>query len=109
MKKCDLDWRLKNLFMAIIIFITIYIVFFCCAIAQGQNVVRKGKAFIEQKDTVERPKAKQTDMVFIDKDGQVYPIWVSSKGKHFIIKVSKKTGNEYRKYLPKIDEELAKK
>lgn len=105
------DWRIKNIIMAVVIFIAIYLMFFCCAIAQGQNVQLIGKTFVEQKtDTVSRPQAKKTDYVFIDKsDGGVYPIWVSSKGKCFIIKVSKKTGNEYRKYLPEVTKILTEK
>ena len=104
------DWRIKNIIMAVVIFIAIYLMFFCCATAQGQNVVRKGNTFIEQPtDTVSRPKAKKTDYVYVEKDGQAYPVWVSSKGKYFIIKVSKKSGKEYRKYLPELTKMLTKK
>ena len=102
------DERIKNIIIATVIFIAIYLMFFCCAIAQGQNVVRKGNTFIEQKDTVQKPKAQETDYVFVDKDGQAYPVWVSSKGKYFIIKVSKRTGKEYRKYLPELTKILTK-
>jgi len=95
--------------MAVVIFIAIYLMFFCCATAQGQNVVRKGNTFIEQPtDTASRPKAKKTGYVYVEKDGQAYPVWVSSKGKYFIIKVSKRTGNEYRKYLPELTKMLTK-
>lgn len=104
------DWRIKNIIMVIVIFIAIYLMFFCCATAQGQNVVRKGNTFIEQPtDTASRPKAKKTDYVYVEKDGQVYPVWVSSKGKYFIIKVSKRTGKEYRKYLPELTKMLTEK
>ena len=109
MKKKE-DRRIDNIIAVIVIFLFIYFVMFTCATAQGQNVVRKGNTFIEQPtDTASRPKAEKTGMTFIDKDGQVYPVWVSSRGKHFIIKVSKRTGKEYRKYLPEVDKELAKK
>lgn len=103
------DRRIENIIATIAIFLFIYFVMFTCATAQGQNVVRKGKTFIEQSDTASRPKAEKTDYVFVDKDGQAYPVWVSSKGKYFIIKVSKKTGNEYRKYLPEITKILTEK
>jgi hypothetical protein len=37
-------------------------------------------------------------MVYEEK-GQTYPIYQGSKGGYYIIKVSKKTGKEYRQYL----------
>lgn len=105
------DNRIDSIIVALFLFCFIYFCLFCCASVEvhGQNVVRKDKIFIEQSDTASRPKAKKTDYVFVEKDGQAYPVWVSSKGKYFIIKVSKKTGNEYRKYLPQITEMLTKK
>lgn len=109
MKKSNKDNRIDSIIAAIFIFCFVYFCLLCCDKAQAQNVTLKGKTFTEQKDTTVRPKAKQTDYVFVDKDGQAYPIWVSSKGKYFIVKVSKKTGKEYRKYLPQITEMLAKK
>ena len=103
------DRRIDNIIAAIAIFLFIYFVMFTCATAQGQNVVRKGNIFIEQPtDTASRPKAKKTDYVYVEKDGQAYPVWVSSKGKYFIIKVSKRTGKEYRKYLPELTKMLTK-
>ncbi len=106
------DNRIDSIIAAIFIACFIWFCLFCCAKpAQGQNVQLIGKTFVEQKtDTVSRPQAKKTDYVFIDKsDGGVYPIWISSKGKCFIIKVSKKTGNEYRKYLPEVTKILTEK
>lgn len=111
MKKSNKDNRIDSIIAAMFIACFIWFCLFCCASVEvhGQNVQRKGKTFIEQKDTVQKPKAQETDYVFVDKDGQAYPIWVSSKGRYFIVKVSKKTGKEYRKYLPQITEILAKK
>ena len=104
------DNRIDSIIVALFLFCFMYFCLWCCATpAKGQNIVRKGKTFIEQSDTASRPKAKKTDYVFVEKDGQAYPVWVSSKKKYFIIKVSKKTGNEYRKYLPQVTEMLTKK
>ena len=111
MKKSNKDNRIDSIIAAIFIACFIWFCLFCCDKAQAQNVQLIGKTFVEQKtDTVSRPQAKKTDYVFIDKsDGGVYPIWISSKGKCFIIKVSKKTGNEYRKYLPEVTKILTEK
>lgn len=112
MKKSQ-DNRIDSIIAAMFIACFIWFCLWCCSKpAQGQNVQLIGKTFVEQKtDTVSRPQAKKTDYVFIDNkgDGGVYPIWISSKGKCFIIKVSKKTGNEYRKYLPEVTKILTEK
>jgi hypothetical protein len=42
-----------------------------------------------------------TDFTYIDKDGKVYPVWISKNKKFYVKKISKKTGKEYKHYLPK--------
>jgi len=50
---------------------------------------------------------KLTSFTYQDKDGTIYPVYINSKGKFYIKKISKKTGKEYRYYLPKeIQEQL---
>lgn len=76
----------------------------------AQNVVRKGNTFIEQKsDSSQRGSATKTQMLYTDAKGVTDTIWVSSKGSCFVWKVSKKTGKRYRKYLPKVTEQLKTK
>lgn len=70
---------------------------------KAQNVVRNGNRFEVVKDT-----AQQTDLLFVDKDGKAYPIYLSSKGKAYIICKSKKTGKQYKRYLPKVTAALEK-
>jgi hypothetical protein len=74
----------------------------------AQDVKRVGNTFVEQVDSskTQRGEAKKTNMTYIDKNGKSYDIYISSKGKAFIKKVSKKTGKEYRQYLPKVTEQL---
>lgn len=73
--------------------------------AKAQNVVRKGNVFeqVEKKDS-----AVKTSFVYKDKNGISYPIYLSSKGKAYIICQSKKTGKKYKRYLPKVTEQLNK-
>ena len=73
---------------------------------KAQNVVRNGNTFTQQSKP--KTEAKVTQYTYIDRDGVKYPIYLSSKGKYFIIKTSKKTGKQYRQYLPKVEEQLAK-
>lgn len=69
----------------------------------AQNVVRKGNTFVQMVDSV-----KKSQFTYESKDGKKYPIFLSSKGKAYIICKSKKTGKEYKRYLPKVTEELKK-
>jgi hypothetical protein len=65
----------------------------------AQSVKREGTTFVvsSSKKTAESTKTKYTWKV-----GDVeYPIYISSTGSCYIIKVSKKTGKEYKQYLPK--------
>ena len=40
-----------------------------------------------------------TKQVYTDSKGKTYPVWLNSKGKPFVLKVSRNTGVEYRYYL----------
>lgn len=81
------------------------------AIANGnikaQNVIRKGNTFVEQKSDSARGGATKTQYLYTDKKGRTDTVYISSTGKAFVWKVSK-NGNRYRKYLPKITEQLNK-
>lgn len=74
--------------------------------AKAQNVVRVGNVFeqVEKKDS-----AVKTAYTYKDRNGISYPIYLSSKGKVYIICKSKKTGKTYKRYLPKVTKELNKK
>ena len=47
-------------------------------------------------------KAKDTGKTFTTSKGEVFPVFISAKGKLFVIRTSKNTGKEYRQYL-KVD------
>ena len=44
-------------------------------------------------------KGKDTGKTFTDTKGNVYPVFISGKGKLYVIRVSKNTGKEYKQYL----------
>lgn len=64
--------------------------------ANAQTVVRDGKNFTQVATTSHDQK---TGFTFTDKDGKVYDIYVGKTGSCYILKTSKKTGKEYKKYL----------
>ena len=83
-----------------ILLITITLLF-TYAISFAQDYTRDGNTFSAVSKTKAKSEPVKTTYAWKDKNGQVYPIYKSSKGSFFIVKVSKKTGKEYRYYLPK--------
>jgi hypothetical protein len=51
-------------------------------------------------------KETKTQYTFKDSKGNVYPVYLSASGKAFIKKASKKTGKEYKQYLPEIGKQI---
>lgn len=68
-----------------------------CATASAQTYTRQGTTFIQTGTS--RAKAEKTQFTWKDKDGTEHPIYISNNGSCFVLKKSKKSGNEYRKYL----------
>lgn len=75
---------------------------------KAQNVIRHGNTFVEQKSDSARGGATKTQYLYTDKKGRTDTVYISSTGKAFIWKISK-NGNRYRKYLPKVTEQLGTK
>lgn len=92
---------MRELIIAIIVSL---IVLALCAIgdtlAYGQEPYKvSGNTY----ESLRTPRAKQepvsTGFLWKDSKGKEYPILMSSTGSCFVIKVSSKTGKEYRQYL----------
>ena len=80
------------------------------AYAHAQKVVRNGNNFTQ----VTSKAQKQTEVIktqytYTASDGNIYPIYLSSTGKAFIIRKSSRTGKEYRQYLPEVTKQLQQK
>lgn len=71
----------------------------------AQQVQQKGNNF-SQVTTKERSKETKTQYTYTDSKGVTYPIYLSSTGKAFIKKKSKKTGKEYKQYLPEVGKKI---
>ena len=74
----------------------------------AQSVQRQGNNFtqVSNKGGKSGSKETKTQYTYTDSKGVVYPVWLSSTGKAFIKKVSKKTGKEYKQYLPEIGKQI---
>lgn len=86
------------------IFITLIIAIFCAfTTVSAQNYTQKGTVFIENtsNSTSKRGKSIETKYTWQDKEGKSHKIYLSKNGRAFVKVTSKKTGNEYNKYLDK--------
>ena len=75
---------------------------------QAQKVTREGSNFtqVSNPKTKSASKETKTQYTFKDSKGNVYPVYLSSTGKAFIKKVSKKTNKEYKQYVPEIGRQI---
>lgn len=71
----------------------------------AQTVERKGNNFT-QVSNKKSSKETKTEYTFTDSKGKVYPIYLSSTGKAYIKRVSKKTNKEYKQYIPEIGKQI---
>lgn len=70
-----------------------------------QTIVLDGKTFVVQ-NPAGTPKDSKTEYVFKDAKGVSYPIYLSKGGNAYIIKISKKTGKEYKCYITEIGKRI---
>jgi hypothetical protein len=75
---------------------------------RAQSVVKSGNTFtqVSNKGGKSGGKETKTRYTFKDSKGNVYPVYLSASGKAFIKKVSKKTGKEYKQYVPEIGKQI---
>lgn len=64
------------------------------------EVIQQGSTFSIKSNNIKIEPTK-TNYTFKDSKGIEYPIYLTSKGKAFVYKTSKKTGKQYKYYLPK--------
>ena len=96
--------RLEHIIPALFI---LFMLLLTCAL-YAQDVKREGNTFtqIAKSDTRESGKESKTAYTYVDSKGVSYPVYLSSTGKAFVKKISKKTGKEYRQYLPEIGKQI---
>jgi hypothetical protein len=69
------------------------------------EVVRTGNTFTTTQTTTADTK---TAYFWQDKEGNKYPIYKSKTGSLYVKRISKKTGKEYKYYLPKATQDQIK-
>lgn len=72
------------------------------------EVKRNGDTFKVEQTSI-ASQGEKTKYTWEDKEGNKYPIFITKKGACYIKRVSKKTGKEYKCYLPKDIQETIKK
>lgn len=77
--------------------------------ANAQTYTRSGNTFISSTGKRVKTEPVKTKFTWKDSKGNEYPVYISSNGSCFVIKVSAKTGKEYRNYLcPEISQQICK-
>ena len=71
------------------------------------EVKREGNTFKVEQSA--KANDTQTKYTWEDKQGKKYPIFTTKKGACYVLRTSKKTGKEYKYYLPKDVQETIKK
>lgn len=82
---------MKNLILCILLSL------FCINI--HAEVKREGNTF--KTEQTARSTGEQAKYTWEDKEGNKYPIFITKKGACYVLRTSKKTGKEYKYYLPK--------
>lgn len=74
----------------------------------AQDVKREGNTFTQVAKSGRRASGQETKTAYtyVDSKGTSYPVYLSSTGKAFIKKVNKKTGKEYKQYVPEIGRQI---
>ena len=72
------------------------------------TIERQGNVFIQKSNNRGSGNVIKTNYIYEDSKGQRDTIYISPTGKAFVFKVSKKTGNVYKKYLPEVTAKLQK-
>lgn len=90
----------------VLLLVLLLLALMCCIDAACQNVERQGNTFVQKKSKKETGAFTKTSYVYIDARGNSYPVYLSSLGKAYIVRVSKRTGKEYKQYVPEIGKQI---
>lgn len=100
---------MKTSRIPLIIMLTVITLVFAASIVMGQTVILKGTQFsVEGQSKRGQAFDSLTTYTYRDTNDSVYVVHLSKNLKAFIIRYSERTGKAYRKYLPKVTEQLDK-
>ena len=86
--------------------ITVLLPLTLCINSNAQSTIRSGNTFTQVSSKSGEGKETKTQYTYKDSKGNTYPVYLSSTGKAFIKKVSKKSGKEYKQYLPDVGKQI---
>jgi hypothetical protein len=69
------------------------------AFSQTKVVIDAEGNFTAQKVPKKQSEDKPTGHTFTNAKGEKFPVYITDKGKYYIIRTSKDTGNDYKQYL----------
>ena len=75
-------------------------------VSNAQSVTRQGNTFTQVSNKKSAGKETKTQYTYKDSKGVEYPVYLSSTGKAYIKKISKKTGKEYKQYIPEVGKQI---
>ena len=97
--------ELRRVFAIVLLIMAISFV----ANAQSANFERQGNTFVSKSSRGSKAEPIKTKFTWKDSKGKEYPVYMSSTGSCFVMRVSSKTGKEYKSYLgPEISEQICK-
>lgn len=85
--------------------VLLIVMLFSFCVVNAQNIQKEGNTFVQ---VTKKAEAKETLTSYTYKDSKnnVYKIYLSSTGKAYIKKTSKKTNKEYKQYLPEVGKQI---
>lgn len=91
-------------------FVAIIMALFASVNVNAQEVQREGSNFTAvKKEATRTPRVfeeHKTEYTYTDTKGTQYEVFTNKDGKAFIKKISKKTGKEYRVYVPEVGKQI---
>ena len=87
------------------ILMTLFFLFYCACNADAE-VKRDGNNFTQVSTKTSKGEDKATNYTYTDSKGTKYTVYLSAKGKAYIIRKSSKTGKEYKQYMPEIGKQI---
>ena len=101
--------HMKTSRILLVIMLTAITLVFEASIVMGQTVILKGTQFsVEGQSKRGQAFDSITVYTYRDSNDSIYTVHLSKNLKAFIVRYSERTGKPYRKYLPKITEQLDK-
>lgn len=89
--------EIKTNSIAITFIVALFLLFFGASKMNAQSFTQNGTNFTQVSKSLSQ--GTKTKFTFTDSKGNKYPIYITEKGRCYVMKVSSKTNKEYKYYL----------